>query len=592
MEKKTVLAIALISVIWIGGTYLNLRLNPMPEQASAPAAIEQSESAGEVQSAALPTAPDSEIVQTQEPSGAAPAIYRAETDFYEIEFSSIGATVSSLKLKQFADNGEPLEMVLRGEAEQWGSFALYFNDNNLGAPFLSPFSYQEAEGGVHVFTAQAQIHSNGEIVPFNIVKAYRFLPQEYLFEINIALTQPDGRPLPLNFNGYAYTLESGPQTGPAFEKLDGRQNFRQNVYLYNNKRKKAALRQGLASVEDRVAWAGIDEKYFAFLGVPGSAGFKQIWTDKPVAGLAAGAQFAFARAAGNASSVSDSYFFYVGPKDEKSLARYNRAGDNGFKQSGLQLNRVMDGAGILWIFETVLKSLLVAVHYAVGNWGWSIIVMTIIVKFALYPLTKKSMASTARMSVLQPKLQELQAKYKDNPQALQQAQMQLYQSEGVNPVAGCLPMLLQMPILFALYGLFNKYFALRSAPFIGWITDLSAPESVYTLPFNLPFLGNNVRLLPIIYVGSQFLMNKITQAEATAQNQQMKLMMNLMPVMFFFILYDMPSGLVLYWICSNILSMFQQVWINQLKKKGKLHTQKPKKSIKSAYKAASRGKNR
>jgi YidC/Oxa1 family membrane protein insertase len=143
---------------------------------------------------------------------------------------------------------------------------------------------------------------------------------------------------------------------------------------------------------------------------------------------------------------------------------------------------------------------------------------------------------------------------------------EFYKKEGYNPLAGCLPLLLQFPIFIAMYNLFNNHFDLRGAMFIpGWIPDLSLPESVFNFsPVRLPLLGwSDIRLLPFIYVGSQLLFGKVTQTPDQQGNAQMKMMFYAMPIIFFFVLYNVPSGLLLYWIMSNILSLGQQIIINK-----------------------------
>jgi YidC/Oxa1 family membrane protein insertase len=172
------------------------------------------------------------------------------------------------------------------------------------------------------------------------------------------------------------------------------------------------------------------------------------------------------------------------------------------------------------------------------------------------------------MQSLSPKIKELQEKYKNNPQKLNTEMAALYKQEGYNPIAGCLPMLLQIPIFFAMYNLFNNHFDLRGAMFIPrWIPDLSLPEAIWNFPagFRVPILGwTALRLLPFIYVGSQLLYGKVTQTPDQTGNTQMKIMLYVMPIMFFFILYDVPSGLLLYWIFSNLLTLGQQVLINKV----------------------------
>jgi YidC/Oxa1 family membrane protein insertase len=144
---------------------------------------------------------------------------------------------------------------------------------------------------------------------------------------------------------------------------------------------------------------------------------------------------------------------------------------------------------------------------------------------------------------------------------------ELYKKEGYNPVAGCLPMLLQLPIFISMYSLFNNHFDLRGAGFIpGWIPDLSMAESIWDFPpgVRLPILGwTALRILPFLYVGSQLLYSKVTQTPDQQMNPQMKMMLYLMPIVFFFVLYNMPSGLLVYWIFSNLLTMVQQMAINK-----------------------------
>jgi YidC/Oxa1 family membrane protein insertase len=184
-----------------------------------------------------------------------------------------------------------------------------------------------------------------------------------------------------------------------------------------------------------------------------------------------------------------------------------------------------------------------------------------------FPLTKKGSEATLRMQALAPKIKEIQEKHKNNPQKLQAEMGSFYKQEGYNPISGCLPMLLQLPIFIAMYNLFNNHFDLRGASFIpGWIPDLSVPEYIIEFPEGVvvPLLGwTALRALPFIYVGSQLLYGKVTQMPGQQSNPQMKMMLYVMPIVFFFILYNMPSGLLIYWIFSNILTLVQQVIINK-----------------------------
>jgi YidC/Oxa1 family membrane protein insertase len=191
----------------------------------------------------------------------------------------------------------------------------------------------------------------------------------------------------------------------------------------------------------------------------------------------------------------------------------------------------------------------------------------------MFPFTRKQSLSTLKMQEIQPKIQAVQEKYSDNPQKQQEMLAKVYQEAGYNPMSGCLPMIVQFFVLFAMYNLFNNYFEFRGASFIPhWIDDLSVGDSVYTLKVNIPFIGNHIRILPLIYLASQLFYGKITNnggAAPSSTKMQMNLMMYGMPILFFFIFYNAPSGLLLYWTVSNIIQMVQQIVINNLMKKKK-----------------------
>ena len=208
--------------------------------------------------------------------------------------------------------------------------------------------------------------------------------------------------------------------------------------------------------------------------------------------------------------------------------------------------------GFLWFISQILFSGLVAIYGIVGNWGIAIIIITLIVKSLMYPLTKKQYESMAKMRALQPKMEQLKQRYGDDRQKFGQATMELYRKEKVNPMGGCLPLLLQMPIFLALYWVFLESVELRHAPFGLWISDLSAKDPYF--------------ILPALFGASMFLMQKLSPTPATDPMQQK--MMTWMPVIFsvFFIMF--PSGLVLYWFVSNVISIVQMLYIyKQLDKK-------------------------
>ena len=187
----------------------------------------------------------------------------------------------------------------------------------------------------------------------------------------------------------------------------------------------------------------------------------------------------------------------------------------------------------------------------VPNYGWIIILFSIAIKAIVYPLTHKTFQSTTKMQALQPKITELREKYKNDQQRLSRETMKLYKEEGVNPLGGCLPMVLQMPIFFALYNLFGNTIELRQAPFIFWITDLSLPDEILIAGFAL-------RILPLLMAISMLVQQKMTM-----KDPKQAFLIYFMPVMMVFIFWSMSSGLVLYWTVFNLLSIAQQVIVTR-----------------------------
>jgi YidC/Oxa1 family membrane protein insertase len=212
--------------------------------------------------------------------------------------------------------------------------------------------------------------------------------------------------------------------------------------------------------------------------------------------------------------------------------------------------------GWLWFIAKPLHTLLSFIQGIVVNWGLAIICLTFIVRGAMYPLTKAQYTSMAKMRMLQPKLQAMRERIGDDRQRMSQEMMELYKKEKVNPLGGCLPILLQMPIFIALYWALMESVELRHSPFFGWIHDLSAQDPYF--------------ILPLLMGASMFMIQKMSPTTVTDPMQQK--IMTFMPVMFTFFFLWFPSGLVLYWLVSNIVTLIQQTLIyRSLEKKG-LHS--------------------
>ena len=223
-----------------------------------------------------------------------------------------------------------------------------------------------------------------------------------------------------------------------------------------------------------------------------------------------------------------------------------------------------------WWMDRFAKFLLAILNWfylhIVANYGLAIIFLTAVVRIAMFPLTLKSMKSMKKMQLLGPELEQLKEKYGENQQELNKKMMEMYRERGVNPVGGCFPMLLQMPVFIALYRMLWYAYELRGAHFFLWMTDLSQPDRLFHLPqlANLPFIGmfEYVNVLPILMALSMVVSQKVTPTTGPATNPQQKLMMNIMPVFFSFICYNMASGLNLYILTSTVLGMLQQQFVH------------------------------
>jgi YidC/Oxa1 family membrane protein insertase len=421
-------------------------------------------------------------------------------------------------------------------------------------------------------TLFAKVAGKTEPVPFTYKKVFTFKDGEYLFGMAIILENAENAAVPLNQDGTAYTITFGPRIGPSVAQMGSNTDIRKIVTYADGKRKDEKQKNQPWSPTTQPLWSAISGKYFAFAAIPQVLSYRTIFTES-APGANQVTAMAFARPAIAASAETDKWYFYFGPKTQAALGRYNYAKDNAFQMQGFQLDSAMDGSGILKPLEDLLKFIMNFFFGIIPNYGVAIILLTLLVKGIMFPLSKKSSMASARMQELQPKMQELQAKYKGNPQKLNEEMAKFYKAEGYNPMSGCLPLLVQFPLFIAMYNLFNTHFDLRGASFIpGWIPDLSMPEAIFRFAeVNLVIWKvSALRLLPILYVGSQLLYGKFTQMPQTGQSAtQMKIMMYGMPIMFFFILYDVPSGLLVYWIAQNVLTIVQQIFINDYIKKHK-----------------------
>jgi YidC/Oxa1 family membrane protein insertase len=248
--------------------------------------------------------------------------------------------------------------------------------------------------------------------------------------------------------------------------------------------------------------------------------------------------------------TTEKFTLYFGPRDLYILKA---------------LNKKLEKAINFGWFDIIAKPLLVTLRFFnkyLFNYGLSIILLTIIIKILFWPLTHKSYQSMKEMRKLQPMMAKIREKYKGNKQEMQKQLMGLYKTYKINPMGGCLPMIVQIPVFFALFRVLPNSIELRHAPFVLWIKDLSAPDRLFSLPFQIPFMAPpyGIPVLTLIMGASMFLQQKMTPT--TGDPTQAKMMM-LLPIVFTFMFINFPSGLVLYWLVNNVLSIAQQYRINK-----------------------------
>ncbi|MBI1933380.1 MAG: membrane protein insertase YidC [Ignavibacteriales bacterium] len=327
-------------------------------------------------------------------------------------------------------------------------------------------------------------------------------------------------------------------------------------------------------INGKIDWVGVKNKYFTVILAPvnpsdeGGADFKgehvlNQFGNREYYSTSLRIPF------NNQKLQKDNFRLYVGPLDYDILKAQNHN-----YQAIYDFGSFFGLAFITRpISEYILHPLFIFLHKFIPNYGWVIIVFTIILKIALSPLTRQSYKSMKKMSQLQPKIAELKEKFKGDQQKIQKETMKLYSTYGINPAGGCLPMLLQMPILFALFTFFNVAIEIRHEPFLWWITNLSSPDVIYKLPFKIPLFGVDIitGLAPLLGL-TMFFTQKMT-----VKDPSQKAMVYIMPFMMTFIFMNLSSGLNLYYFMFNLLSIGQQYYINHKQGEELVPVENPKK---------------
>ncbi len=512
MDKK-----ALLAVVLSVGVLVLYQYFVVPKQMPVPAApVSQQPAAAAKKMAVQETVSSAALSHGAQPS--AEHIVTVETDQYVARFSTVGGVPDYWMLKKY-----------KGDTKQTKNQNVVILHPGSSPPPLALGLVSDFDAARLNFSVTGgdlkldKSHPEGKIV-FEYSSGQALIRRTYTF--HNGQYRVDLKDEVRGFPNYNITL--GPDFG-IYSTQGGRGVHVGPVLLSGTNRIEVTpkkLEHGTISYSEDVKWIAQEDKYFCSAIVPLSR------MNEASAFMQNGNPIITFRAKN--PSVEE-FAIYAGPKKQRDLAALG---------SGLQY--IVD-FGFFSIISRPILWLLKLINSAVGNYGWSIILLTILIRIPFLPIVAKGQKSMKKLQMVQPMMQEIRQKYKKDPQRMQREIMELYKKHKVNPMGGCLPMLLQIPVFFALYKVLLIAIELRGAPFALWITDLSQKDPYY--------------VLPIVMGITMFIQQKITPTNPGNPAQQ-KLML-FMPVIFTFMFMNFASGLVLYWLVNNVLSVAQQAYINK-----------------------------
>jgi YidC/Oxa1 family membrane protein insertase len=577
MERRTLLAIVLIAAIvflyplllrWLGVDRYYRRPAPVAPARDTVAVVAAPESAARAPVVPPPAGPEAAAPAAELRSGfvarerAVARSYVLETDLYRAEFDARGARLTRVELKRYRSAHGASGGQARGRG---GQVAPEDRVVLAGGPTLALDLGSGADLrplGEVVYAVRESADAAGQVRALSFVaedtagtrvrQTYRARSGTYALDLEVSI---EGVPLGWRLSDYSLTMRSWPLLTERTQVEDERALQATTLVGRDLRRDNASgMRDRTKSHAGNVVWAGVQSRYFTTavgivqgVGKEAAASGAQralspeeralLGPDTPPQQLVAESRLVMGLP--SSSSPTNRFVVYCGPKDYFLLQRL-----------GLQLERGVD-LGWSWVvpFSKLLLQLLVWLHKVVPNYGVAILLLATLVRVLLHPLNMTSIKSMRAMQRLQPEVERLRARYKDNAQALNTALMALYRENKVNPAGGCLPMLVQIPIFFALYSVLYHAIELRQAPFVGWIDDLSAPDLLARVG------GFPIRLLPLVMAGSGLLQQRLTPTDPRQVGTMY--FMNIFMVIFF---YNLPSGLVFYWTVMNVLTAVQQ-WL-------------------------------
>ena len=468
--------------------------------------------------------------------------FNVETNLYKATVSNKnGGSLTYFELNNYSLNDSALVNLINKQ-----------NLENLGVSFrsvdgdiinLSSGWNTDNRFDIGVFTAPTTINYYKDIDGKTITKTLTFHPSRYVVDVTIDLSAVSD--IVSQNTASVYWPGGLPLTEP--NQADELTYYSAVIYQGDEKYSPKTKPLGQEQTERMLYptdWVGVRTKYFFTALIPDE---KALGAEVLAVEDGDSKKFGVGLLFNTLSPFKTT--LYLGPLE------YNR-----IKNLGNNLDQIMNFG---WAFIRPISKgvhwVLLFLHNYIPNYGYVLLLFSVLIKILVYPLTNKSLNSTRKMQSIQPLLNDLREKYKNDQKKFAQAQMDLFKEHGVNPLSGCIPVLLQMPLLFALFTVFRSSIELRGAPFILWIKDLSRPDIVFDLGINIPLYGSGVAILPLLMGVTMFLQMK---SAPTGQGPaQQKFMMYFMNAFFVLIFNQFPSGLVLYYTLFNVLTIAQQKYL-------------------------------
>jgi len=567
IDKNAIIGFVLIFAIMIGWFYIN---QPTPEEIEAQRAlVAQSNTEGVIAETESTLTPIAESTTAELPISNKPSYepVSLETEYFNLEFSRVGGQLKHITLKDFTNHQEQPIEIIQPEFSDLNlklvtAQGLNLNTNEL---YFEPEVTHEDD--------RTRVTLRSEVVEGAFLEfKYQILNNSYLVDFDINTTQLStylsSQPAILSWN---YTAPRNDQS-IQYENRYTRLTYR----LGDGSIKKLSATSELDEEEESdLSWISFRHHFFsAILGSKSKFSKAELVSENLVEEESKTASHtkryqASVELESLSRGATESMYFYFGPTDSKTFANYSEY-------------ELIESIPFGWgIFGTINRYIFNPFFNFLAGFmpfGIAIIVMTFVVRIALSPVTYKSYVSQAKMKVIQPEVKEINEKFANNAMKKQQETMKLYNLAGVNPMSGCVPALLQLPIFYALFSFFPTSFILRQKSFL-WVDDLSSYDTVVDLPFTIPFYGDHISLFPILASVAIFFYMQMTTGQTMQMQQQpgmpnMKFIMYLSPVMMLFFFNNYASGLSLYYFISNLLTIVIMLVIkNYIIDENRIHLQ-------------------